>query len=39
MIAVAYFLAFAGFSDAGWPFWHALWWPYYLAKHVAGVAS
>jgi len=36
MIYFVYSLAVAGFSEAGWPAWHAIFWPYYLAKKIGG---
>jgi hypothetical protein len=34
MIYFFYWLAAAGFIEAGWRLWHALFWPYYLAKKI-----
>ena len=35
MIFMVYVLVSAGCAEAGWSFWRALWWPYYLAKVLA----
>jgi len=34
MIWFCYWLAVGGFGQAGWPAWHATFWPYYLAKKI-----
>lgn len=34
-----YLIAALGFMQGGWSFWDGLWWPYYLAKHIAQQAK